>query len=340
MRTCRYIIILGLAVIPFALPARASSLKDYEGRVQAAQMQVASLLKDPGQQSPLNSIRELLPAEESVELDRGPVAVSNVWLHAELDSFSAESDLEKRINILSGISERLAAIIESVDEIDRASAAGPTKDADKRKIAEILQRQEYQKAPPPEESLFQRWSRSIQEWLDRAFPKGPEIPAAASGGAGGLKLWLQILIYTAALGLIVFLLYRFIPFFSARFAGREKSSRRDRVVLGERVAANESAVDLFAEAEQLARAGDLRSAIRKAYIALLCELDDRRVIGLARNKTNRDYLRDLRKRVDLLPDVQVLTNEYERSWYGFQPSLPEDWDAFKSRYRSTVANVK
>src|SRR5687767_15636284 len=53
---------------------------------------------------------------------------------------------------------------------------------------------------------------------------------------------------------------------------------RSRIVLGERLKPEDTATDLLAEAEALARNGDMRSAIRKGYIALLVELGDRNVI--------------------------------------------------------------
>jgi len=90
----------------------------------------------------------------------------------------------------------------------------------------------------------------------------------------------------------------------------------------------------------LARVGDLRGAIRKGYVALLCELNDRKVIGLARHKTNRDYLRDMRKRSDILPNVQDLTSNFERSWYGLREAEASDWEDFRMRYRETVGAVR
>jgi hypothetical protein len=54
------------------------------------------------------------------------------------------------------------------------------------------------------------------------------------------------------------------------------SSKQERVILGERISAEETAQILFAEAEHLARQGNLRGAIRKGYIALLCDLSDRK----------------------------------------------------------------
>ena len=48
------------------------------------------------------------------------------------------------------------------------------------------------------------------------------------------------------------------------------------MILGEHVSADESAHDLLAEAERLAGEGRLREAIRKGYIAVLCDLADRK----------------------------------------------------------------
>ena len=95
-----------------------------------------------------------------------------------------------------------------------------------------------------------------------------------------------------------------------------------------------TAVDLFAEAERLAREGNLRGAIRKGYIALLCELADRRVIGLAQHKTNRDYLRDVRKRHALYQNMSGLTDNFERHWYGFEKADEKDWEEFNTVYKT------
>jgi hypothetical protein len=167
----------------------------------------------------------------------------------------------------------------------------------------------------------------------------PRMSSESSAGIGSLKLWLQVLVFVAVLGLIGFLLYKFVPSISTRF-GPKKKSGGDRVILGERISADESAHDLFDEAERLAREGNLRGAIRKGYIALLCELSDRKVIGLARHKTNRDYLRDVRKRSDLFENMSGMTVNFERNWYGLHAAETADWEDFRDRYRRTIADVK
>ena len=111
------------------------------------------------------------------------------------------------------------------------------------------------------------------------------------------------------------------------------------MILGERIDANSSAEDLFGQAERLAREGDLRAAIRKGYIAVLCDLSDRKLIGLATYKTNRDYLRDVRPRRELFENMRGLTNSFERHWYGFQSAEKADWEEFRERSRRTVVKT-
>ncbi len=145
-----------------------------------------------------------------------------------------------------------------------------------------------------------------------------------------------MLLYALVLGLIGFLIYRFAPFSANRFRQRVKKEKKDRVILGERLSADETAQNLFSEAEKLASEGNLRGAIRKGYIALLCELSDRKIIGLAQHKTNRDYLRDVRQRQELHENMNGLTSNFERHWYGLNNAEEKDWEEFRQSYKKAV----
>ena len=107
-------------------------------------------------------------------------------------------------------------------------------------------------------------------------------------------------------------------------------------MLGERLEPEATATDLLSEAEALARQGDLRAAIRKAYIALLVELGDRKLISLAHHKTNRDYLNSLRSVPQLHSRMRGLTESFERHWYGFASATPNDWQDFRASYLAAL----
>ena len=284
-------------------------------------------------------IRREIPETEKVEWPGGSVETANGWLFAELDAFQQEEDSTKRAVILTAINERLASITEKIEELQNPAVSEPTKDQDKQKLAEILRREEYQKPQVKEESMFQKWLREFMDWLARVFPS-PAISPGTASGAGSLQFVLQILIYAVVIGLIGFLIYRFAPLLSRRFGGKTGRKKQDRVILGERIGMDELASDLFSEAELLAREGNLRAAIRKGYIALLCDLSDRKIIGLARHKTNRDYLRDVRRNARLFENMTGLTGNFERNWYGLRAAELADWEEFRTRYQQTIADVK
>lgn len=333
-----------------AIPAFGTTLSGYRKNIESTKGVVGQLLEtvasselgkrdEYAERELVAQAGKTLPATEKVEWKGGSIETANQWLFAQLAAFQNEQDSTKRGVILTGINERLSAITQQIDELEKPAGTGPTKDDDKQKLAEILKRQEYQRAQPKEESLFQRWMREFTEWLAKVFPQ-PAVTPGASTDFGSLKMGLQILIFALVIGLVGFLLYRFAPFFAKRFGKRKEKGKGDRVILGDRIGSDESAASLFDEAEILARNGDLRGAIRKGYIALLCELSDRKVIGLARHKTNRDYLRDVRKRTDLFDNMTGLTTNFERNWYGLRLAEIQDWEDFRSRYRQTIAEVQ
>jgi hypothetical protein len=343
-RTVIFVVLLFVSVFP----AGAATLSDYHKRLDSARMDVIALRRlddEPTsffrlKNTKLEEIRRSVPKNERIEWQGGSVDTSNQWLYDDLDAYLNETDdPQRRRTMLLGIEERLSALGEKIDEIEKATAATRTKDEDKQKLAEILQREEFQKPEVKEESLFQKWWREFLEWIANLFPHDPVAPGAGSN-FGSLQLVLQILIYAAVLGAIGFLVYRFWPQLAGGFGLKTKEKKRDRVILGERIGEDESAADLFDDAERLAREGQPREAIRKGYIALLCDLSDRKIIGLARHKTNRDYLRDVRRRPRLYENMSGVTGNYERNWYGLRPSQQDDWEDFRDKYRQTMASAK
>jgi hypothetical protein len=147
----------------------------------------------------------------------------------------------------------------------------------------------------------------------------------------------QVLVYALAGAVIVYVSWKLWPRFRPGWSKGKKAKKREaRIVLGERLEADQTSADLLAEAESLAREGNLRAAIRKGYIALLCELGDRKLLGLAQHKTNRDYLRSVRSHEQLFREMQVMTTTFENHWYGFEPVSVDDWNMFRARYHQAV----
>lgn len=340
-----------LAVLIFCLgtasPIFAATPEDYAERINSARDHVETLLDTTSalrtgerrnttlEKEHLDAIRDEIPLTEKVEWSGSTVETSNQWLYDHLKNFEDEPDKKKRVEILTETGERLIALQASINEMTGGPASARSKDDDKQKLAEILDRAEYKRVEEKEESLFQRWTRQLMEWLKSLFPN-VNMPAPSDSGLPGLSMFLQIVLYAVLIGLIILVVYKFAPFLFDRFGKRIKKEKKERVILGERIAEDQSSDTLFDEAERLARDGDMRGAIRKGYIAMLCELSDRKIIGLARNKTNRDYLRDVRKQRELYNNVAGLTNTFERHWYGDQLAETGDWDEFRQNFHRTL----
>ena len=319
----------------------ASTIKDYKERLESAAVDISELSGlNYGEESDytkemIAEIYDHIPAAEDIEWNGGSITTDNKWLRERLSQFESEPDLDARNLILADVKERLEVLILELTDLEKAAAAANTKDADKQKLAEILQRPEYAKTPEAQKSLIEQWLERFMKWLQSIWPKW-NIEPSAPGSMASFTMVLQIVVYAVVFLLIGFLLYKIAPAVFPHLRRKKKSRKKDRVILGEKIRDDASAHDIFDEAEALARSGDIRSAIRKGYIALLCELSDRRVIGLAHHKTNRDYLRDLRKNKDLHGDVAGMTRSYEEHWYGFRQTENNDWEAFRTDYRKAL----
>ena len=335
------------ALSVFSFAANGATLAEYRENIQHLKGDLTSLIfpdeerTDEQEQKFIaevsDELRELFPSKETIEFDNTTIETDNDWI---VNKFSSYKDLKKdspeRKQILAELYERLDAIEHKLDELEGATASTRSKDEDKQKLGEILKRPEYAKPEQKEESIVMWAYNKIMEWLKNLFSGSEPEQKNTPPSPQSIPFFLQIIIYVLLLGLIAFLLYKFAPYVINRIKTRERRDKRERVILGERIADDEGSETLFSDAERLAQSGDLRGAIRKGYIALLCELSDRKIIGLSRNKTNRDYLRDVRKRRELHQNMYGLTNDFEKHWYGFQETTENDWNEFKEGYQKAV----
>jgi hypothetical protein len=316
--------------------APAMPLDEYRSRLEQAAIVINELWEGEDSETDaefnsrarvaLGKVRSLVPAEETIEWEGGRVRVNNSWLGEELKIY----ERTEAADVLTRIDQRLVALAERIDELDeQTGAAAATKADEKARLEAILRREEYQEKPP-EKSLWERF----KEWLSSIFPSRNPLTPGQSSLLSSIAL---ILIFGLAAGVLAYAVWKFAPLFGRWKGTRLKLEKpQARVVLGERLAPDQTGADLLAEAEALARKGEIRAAIRKGYIAVLCELGDRKVITLAQHKTNHDYLRAVREKRPLLNEMQKLTASFENHWYGFEPADAHDWTTFRSGYQQTL----
>lgn len=351
-RLCLEFLAVFCLIVFFAFDAAAKTLTEYRDNVKSAndlinelsftEAEEFSSLADyqDYERQAIKEVREYLPGAENIEWQGATVETGNQWLIDKLEAYEKEQiGSFKRSAILIEIGERLDALEMKLTELESASVSDRTKDDDKRKLSEILNREEYAKPEKKEESWIQSLIREFREWLGGKLPETEEKQAPANTGYQSFSYVLTGLLFAAVLALIGFLFYKFAPFFVSDVRRRTKKEKRERIILGERLSASENAETLFDDAERLAREGNLKQAIRKGYIALLCELNDRKLVRLAQNKTNRDYLRDVRKRHELYKNMGELTDNFERHWYGFEAAAEKDWQDFRSGYKKALGET-
>jgi hypothetical protein len=326
--------------------ANAASPEDYRARVLKATQDMEELHRafnegsDTGSQEflareakTLADLRASLPATEKIEGTGVALDVDNRWLHGELDLYAriASDKHVEREDALYRLARRLRALNTQLE--DAASIvvqSARDKEAEKGRLQAILRRPEYNQQAAEDTALARLWKK-FKEALNNLLPKSRPMN---EGTAGVFSLIARIFVFALTASVIIFVIWKYGAQLLPRNRAKKKADSGTRVVLGERLAPGQTPADLITEAEALARAGDLRGAIRKAYIAVLFQLGERQILRLAAHKTNRDYLSAIRReRAALYGDMQPLTYNYERHWYGFAPASDADWHDFRSRCR-------
>ena len=333
-----------LAALGFLLLATtgvfAISFQGYQQQVKNAK-DMAELLRagaednGPSFKRNLGQVREALPRTERVEWQSTSLEADNSWLHDDLDEVeSMAGDDRKRTLLIVRIQERLQALAERLEEVEKSEQVnGPGKDELKGKLAGILQRTEFS-VQVKQESALNRLLREFFNWIWKLLRRGRPLSPATGAAVSNV---VQIVVACLAVAVLVYFIWLAAPRLLRKSSRKKKVKKEARVVLGERLEPDQSGADLLAEAESLARAGDLRGAIRKGYIALLVELGDRKVISLAQYKTNRDYLRSVREIESLYGNMTKLTGSFELHWYGLAQASESDWTTFRAFYRAALS---
>ena len=279
----------------------------------------------------VESVTAALPEQELVKASDDVCSVDNSWVQLALKDLQT-AKVEDREPKLQHLIEQLEAIEERVAYEQRLATPAETKANSKQKLESILSRPEFATETRGPNALS-RLLEDFIRWLQNLFPKRMQMK---SGGPGWLTTLAQVLVVIVAAIVLFYVLRILLRRFSGNKRRRAPQKREARIVLGERLEPEATATDLLSEAEALARRGDVRAAIRKAYIALLVELGDRKVLTLAQHKTNRDYLNAVRTIPLLHPTMRTLTDSFEQHWYGFVEATENDWQNFRSRYQAAL----
>lgn len=272
-------------------------------------------------------VRATLPEHLTVEADGDVCNVDYSSLHKRLEDLKELPGAEQ-FEEVEKITEILQAIDARITERQAAIERAESKEQAKRKLEGILARPEYATEQRGTNAIS-RLIRDFIRWLQNLLPKRRQVEP---GRVDLISLIAQILVIGIALAVLLYVVKILLTRFGRTRKAKKPKKKEARIVLGERLEPEATATDLLSQAEILARNGDLRAAIRKAYIAFLVELGDRKMISLAQHKTNRDYLNSVKSIAPLHATMRGLTDSFERHWYGFEQATPDDWQDFRAGY--------
>jgi hypothetical protein len=187
------------------------------------------------------------------------------------------------------------------------------------------------------EALAYAWEKLI-EWLTGSRARTSKDPSLVSVPAVQTVVYVLLAIAAVLLGWMAW---------SRRRLGREKIVTAEAHealpdLHSDNVSADELPEDRWLQmARELVQRGDLRLALRASYLAVLAHLGQRKLLGIARHKSNLDYRRELARRAaqrrELLAAFEENVSAFERAWYGRSLVTPEVMDRFSANLEAIRA---
>ena len=248
--------------------------------------------------------------------------------------------LASRIRRAAGSDPLKGAVLGLVLWVGPAAAepapAGSGPDAYQQKLTEILARREFRAAlrrpgidadlrvPELQVPSFLGWLRSAVarmldrffDWLERVLRRNEPRPGSGRPFLSSISPAAARALALIAAALVVFLLWR--------FRWRSDGAAEEAPVRG--LAAGEAMPDALSQpsdrwarfAEEFARDGRWRLALRALYLEILVLLHERGALRYERQRTNGEYAADLAGS-PAADAFRHLTFAFDRAWYGNKP---------------------
>lgn len=184
----------------------------------------------------------------------------------------------------------------------------------------------------------------LKEWLRNLFGSRRSSMEGESGTpwADMVKGVLYLLLATLAVVLCVqfFRMWKKkLPVAAAALGAVPKIDLKSDQVIATQLAEDE----WLRLAQEKIDAGEYRLALRALFLATLAHLGERRMIAIAKSKSNGDYIRELalraRDRLELRRSFGEQTRVFDRSWYGWHDVTNDLLEQFRSNHQRIVSDV-
>jgi hypothetical protein len=150
-------------------------------------------------------------------------------------------------------------------------------------------------------------------------------------GDGWIKT-LQILAVIVAIGLIAYLIFKLLE-----LPSNKKLASDGTVITLDNVEQYLEESDLDAFLKTALAQQNYTLAIRLYYLQLIKDLHTKKQISWSREKTNRDYLREMARHPSIA-HFRYLTGVYERVWYGNQRIEVVEFRQMEAEFQKMLAS--
>lgn len=161
----------------------------------------------------------------------------------------------------------------------------------------------------------EKWAKAVEgvDYTDEKKRKEKkkkdyDLPSSFFGDMS----WIKYLFYVLGIIGLGILLYYIIQHTMLLQGGQKKN---DKAYTIEDAEDNLLETDLQRFLKEALAKGDYKMAIRVYYLEILKQLSLKKQIKWQRDKTNNEYLREMRKQ-DHFKDFRSVTRTFERAWYG------------------------
>ena len=175
----------------------------------------------------------------------------------------------------------------------------------------------------PRESLWSKIKRKLSEFLSRFIHTGD------AKTLNNITLWILRIIAVGIVALVLYWLIRFL----LKKEGAWFFSKKNKEVLPEArtIAENIHEIDFTSMINQYELEKNYRFAVRYQYLQTLKELTDKGLIEWDEDKTNLDYIHEI-KNDSLRKDFIQLTLIFDYVWYGEFPVNEDNYINFKEQF--------
>lgn len=165
------------------------------------------------------------------------------------------------------------------------------------------------------------------------LPSGPDSGIDWTAATHGLGIFLQVLAVIVAALAIAYGIWRMLQ------------APRNRVIARDGVEITVDNIDHYLHETDLDRflrealaQGNYALAVRLYYLQIIKNLSEKNALRWSREKTNRDYLREMRGHPMAEP-FREATRLYERAWYGNQALTKTTYAGIEEKMKEVLAGV-